>query len=80
MLGKLHTRDLLVKKGYYQLIRNVCAFCQQSFETIDHLLLTCIVPWQILTNYCAEAWGVNVGVPGTVVDHYDLRLSVAGDF
>jgi len=39
LLGKLNTRDLLVKKGILPHQANLCSFCSEQPESIDHLLL-----------------------------------------
>jgi len=41
LLGKLNTRDMLVKKGILPLHENVCSFCFSQPEDIDHVLLHC---------------------------------------
>jgi len=47
LLGKLNTRALLVKKGVLLSQENVCSFCNQQQEDIDHLLLSCQCSWGI---------------------------------
>ena len=47
LLEKLNTKDLLVKKGILLSQANVCSFCTQHQEDIDHLLLNCQCSWSI---------------------------------
>ena len=59
LLEKLSTKDLLVKKGVLLSQANVCSFCTQHQEDIDHLLLNCQCLWSI---WCiiAEDFGVQL--------------------
>jgi len=57
LLGKLNTRDLLVKKGVLPSHENVCSFCTQQPEDINHLLLKCQCSWSIWCSF-AEDFGV----------------------
>ena len=43
LLGKLHTKDILVKKRIIAEERNLCSFCSMHTETCDHLLMHCSV-------------------------------------
>jgi len=41
LLERLNTKDLLVRKGILPSQVNVCNFCAQQQEDVDHLLLNC---------------------------------------
>uniref|UniRef100_A0A7C9DGK8 Reverse transcriptase zinc-binding domain-containing protein n=1 Tax=Opuntia streptacantha TaxID=393608 RepID=A0A7C9DGK8_OPUST len=47
LLGKLHTKDMLVKKRIILEECNLCSFCSMHTETCDHLLMHCSVAWQV---------------------------------
>ena len=47
LLGRLNTKDLLCRKEILPLKANVCSFCTTAEQTVDHLLLTCQLSWQI---------------------------------
>uniref|UniRef100_A0A7C8YG96 Reverse transcriptase zinc-binding domain-containing protein n=1 Tax=Opuntia streptacantha TaxID=393608 RepID=A0A7C8YG96_OPUST len=59
LLGKLNTKDMLVKKGILMNSDNVCSFCTQQPEALDHLLVSCQSSWCI---WCliAEDFGVQL--------------------
>ena len=59
LLGKLNTRDMLVKKGILASQENVCSFCRAQPEDIDHLLLQCQVSWNI---WCTIAGDLGVQI------------------
>ena len=59
LLGKLNTRDLLVKKGILSPQANLCTFCSEQPESIDHLLLHCQVSWQV---WCSVAQGLGLQI------------------
>ena len=54
LLGKLNTRELLVKKGVLPSHENKCSFCSQQSEDFNHLLLKCQYSWSIWCNFAAE--------------------------
>ena len=47
LLEKLNTKDMLVRKGLLPSQVNLCSFCAQQQEDIDHLLLNCQISWSI---------------------------------
>jgi len=59
LLGRLNTRDMLVKKGMLPQQDNWCGFCAEQPETIDHLLFQCQISWQVWRNI-AEALRVQI--------------------
>jgi len=66
LLERLNTKTMLVKKGILQSQDNVCGFCAQQQEDIDHLLLNCQFSW---STWCHIA--ANFGVQ--VVRHQKFR-------
>uniref|UniRef100_A0A7C8ZT10 Reverse transcriptase zinc-binding domain-containing protein n=1 Tax=Opuntia streptacantha TaxID=393608 RepID=A0A7C8ZT10_OPUST len=54
LLGKLNTRDLLVKNGVLPSHENMCSFCSQQSEDFNHLLLKCQYSWSIWCSFAAE--------------------------
>jgi len=54
LLGKLNTREMLVKKGIIPLEANLFSFCPSQPETIDHLLLSCTISWNIWSNIVGD--------------------------
>jgi len=50
LLGKLNTKEMLVKKKILPEECNVCSFCSQQAETCDHLLLHCSVAWHVWSD------------------------------
>jgi len=59
LLGRLNTRDMLVKKGILPQEDNWCGFCADQPETIDHLLFQCQISWQVWSNI-AEAMRIQI--------------------
>jgi len=59
LLGKLNTRDMLVKKGILEQQANLCSFCSEQPETIDHILLHCHFSWQV---WCNVAQGLRIQI------------------
>ena len=53
LLGKLNTKDLLVKKGVLPNQANQCSLCHAHPENIDHILLQCQFSWQVWCNVAA---------------------------
>ena len=47
LLGKLNTKDRLVKKRMIPSELNQCTFCNRQNEDIDHVLLSCPVSWMV---------------------------------
>jgi len=54
LLGKLNTREMLVRKGILNSEDNKCSFCQSNPETLDHLLLSCAVSRNVWNNIAAD--------------------------
>jgi len=67
LLGKLNTRDMLERKKVTSPDMNLCSFCNNSPETLDHVLLSCPFPWAIWINI-AENLGLRL------VIHQNFRL------
>jgi len=54
LLGKLNTKDNLLRKGIIPAALNKCTFCQVHAEDIDHLLVTCSVTSAVWQNIVDE--------------------------
>jgi len=54
LLERHNTKDLLVKKGLLHSHGNVCSFCAQPQEDIDHLLLNCRISWNTWCTIAAD--------------------------
>ena len=54
LLGKLNTREMLMKKGIIPPEANVCTFCSSQPESIDHLLLGCSLSRNIWISLTAN--------------------------
>ena len=57
LLGRLNTKDMLVRKKIIPQECNLCSFCSLHAETCDHLLVHCSVAWQVWCNI-AEGLGL----------------------
>jgi len=57
LLGRLNTKDMLVRKRIIPQECNRCSFCSQQAETSDHLLVTCQVTWRVWCTI-AESLGL----------------------
>ena len=66
LLGKLNTKDLLVRKNVISPDLNHCSFCHTSPETLDHVLLSCSISWAVWTSI-AENLGLRL------VNHQNFR-------
>jgi len=47
LLGKLNTKDRLVRRGIIPAELNKCTFCDNHIEDLNHLLLSCQITWQV---------------------------------
>ena len=54
LLGKLNTKEMLVRKGILTPEENNCSFCHSNPETLDHLLLSCAVSRNIWSSIAAD--------------------------
>ena len=59
LLERLNTKSMLVKKKILQSQDNICSFCAQQEENIDHLLLNCQVSWSIWCHIAVD-FGIQV--------------------
>jgi len=66
LLGKLNTREMLVKKNVIPPEANQCSFCLNHPETIDHVLLSCPFSWGVWSSI-AEDLGLRL------INHHCLR-------
>jgi len=53
LLGKLHTKELLLRKGLRTSDDILCCFCSTHIETSDHLLVCCQISWHIWSMIAA---------------------------
>lgn len=53
-VGKLNTKDLLLKKGVMQVQENRCTFCSDSPKEVSHLLVLCLVAWHTWINLASD--------------------------
>ena len=54
LLGKLNTKALLMHKGIQFEGPPTCPFCSEHSETLDHLLITCTISWDIWCELAAD--------------------------
>jgi len=54
LLGKLHTKELLLRKGLRNFDNVLCCFCSTHIETGDHLLVSCQISWHIWSMIAAD--------------------------
>ena len=47
LLGRLNTKDMMVRKKIIPQECNLCSFCSLHAETCNHLLVHCSVAWQV---------------------------------
>ena len=59
LLGKLNTKELLVRKGIIPPDDNLCSFCSSHIETSDHLLVCCPISWHVW-SIIAEGLGLRM--------------------
>ena len=69
LLGKLNTKDNLLRKGIIHTDLNQCTFCQNHGEDIDHLLVSCSVAWSVW-QHIAEEMGEKITHEGTLRSLY----------
>ena len=74
LLGKLNTREMLVKKGLLEQQANLCSFCSEQPVTIDDLLLHCSLSWQVWCNV-AQGLRVQIERQTTFRQYYDMWMS-----
>ena len=54
LLGKLNTKELLMRKGLRTPDDTLCCFCSTHTETSDHLLVCCQISWHIWSIIAAD--------------------------
>ena len=74
LLGRLNTKDLLYRKGILSMEANTCSFCGTSVESLDHLLVSCQVSWQIWCVLSSELRNPII-IPGTLRQMYDIWMN-----
>jgi len=62
LLGKLNTKDLLLKKGILPPQENSCSFCASHTEDLTHLLVLCPMSWHIWVTLARDL-GVAIAQP-----------------
>ncbi|KAL4295459.1 hypothetical protein GQ457_12G031020 [Hibiscus cannabinus] len=60
----------LLKRGVSGVADDLCPFCNQAKETVEHLFFTCSVAWQLWVSI-ASRWGVSL-----VLHHNPLQFMV----
>jgi len=74
LLGKLNTKDRLVRKRMLPMKLNQCTFCHNHSENIDHVLMSCTVAWTIW-QFIAEELGEQIENEDTLRSLYAAWLS-----
>ena len=74
LLGKLNTRDRLVKEKMIPAELNYCTFCNSHNEGIDHVLLSCPVFWSIWKSI-AEELGVQLANEDNLRNFYTYWIN-----
>uniref|UniRef100_A0A7C8ZX61 Reverse transcriptase zinc-binding domain-containing protein n=1 Tax=Opuntia streptacantha TaxID=393608 RepID=A0A7C8ZX61_OPUST len=69
LLGKLNTRERLVKKRIIPAELNKCTFCSNHSEDINHLLLSCQISWRVW-KAIAEELGGQITCPNSIRSFY----------
>ena len=69
LLGKLNTKDRLMKKKMIPEELNHCTFCHNHIEDIDHILMSCSVSWSIWEVIAADM-GVQIVTQDNIRDFY----------
>lgn len=73
LLGRLNTNDLLYHKGMLTVEANRCTFCGNPGESLDHLLVSCQLSWQLWCTFSCELRNPIV-IPGTLRQMYDIWM------
>ena len=74
LLGKLNTREMLMRKGIISQEANVCTFCLSQSEDIDHILLRCMLSRNIW-NCLATDLGITLQASQNFRMFYDWWMS-----
>jgi len=74
LLGKLNTRQMLMRKGIIPQEANVCTFCSSQPEDIDHILLGCLLSRNIWLSFAADL-GITMEPSQTFRLFYDWWMS-----
>jgi len=74
LLGKLNTREMLVRKGIIPAEANICTFCSEHSESGDHLLMGCAFSWNVW-KCIAEELGMKIEAQQTFRQFYDWFMT-----
>lgn len=70
VLGKLNTRDFLSRIGIVPIEENICPFCRDAEETIEHIFIQCSLIWGVW-NELAKWWGLVWVLPSSIPHLFD---------
>ena len=74
LLGRLNTKGQLRRKGILPMEANTCSFCDSLVESLDHLLVSCNISWQIWCVFSIELRNPII-IPGTLRQLYDVWMN-----
>ena len=74
LLGKLNTKDMLVRKRMLTEESNYWTFCNAYKEDIDHVLVACPVSWRIWIKVVNDQ-GQNIANLSKLISFYEEWIS-----
>src|SRR5262249_4406967 len=74
--NRLNTRDRLCNLGLISSTENICLFCLNNTETIDHLLLLCPKVYNLWCDLICW-WGCDWVLPGSFLQLFSSNVSLA---
>ena len=62
VLGKLNTKDRLVRMNIILVGEENCILCHNHLESVEHLFFSCNYSWKLWSS-CLNKWNVNWVMP-----------------
>ena len=75
LLGRLNTKDRLIKLNVINVTDDKCVLCHCHAETVSHLFLSCVFSWRVW-NVIIDQWGSSFVLPNDPMLAFDMWMSV----